>query len=105
MENDGDCISNAVRELRTGQGVSLEALARHCALSRRQVQQIEEGGQDAFYSAAIKQQAERKVLSSLNDPDAIQAMQRDGVGVVRTLPRPLASRPPLLNSLRVQRAA
>jgi transcriptional regulator with XRE-family HTH domain len=62
---------NGVRTLRTRHGLSVEALAKHCALSIRQLQQIEEGGHDAFYSQAIKQLAVRKVLDALQAPEKL----------------------------------
>lgn len=66
---------DSVRTLRTSHGLSLEALAKHCALSIRQLRQIEEGGHDAFYSPAIKQLAVRKVLNALQDVDSVVRSQ------------------------------
>ena len=67
---------DSVRSLRTAHGVSVEALARHCALSVRQLRQIEEGGSDAFYSMAIKQQAMHKVLTALQKTETLLALQK-----------------------------
>jgi len=64
-----------VHALRTNHGLSMEALAKHCALSTRQLRQIEEGGHDAFYSPAIKQLAVRKVLSALQDVEGLLRTQ------------------------------
>ena len=69
-------VPDTVRDMRTQHGLSMEALAKHCALSIRQLRQIEEGGHDAFYSPAIKALAARKVLSALQDADGVLRTQQ-----------------------------
>ena len=76
MEQNHCHEPDGVRSLRVAHGVSLEAIARHCSLSVKQLQQIEEGGSDAFYSPAIKQQALNKVMQALKRPDSLQALQK-----------------------------
>ena len=76
MNPQTSCETEQVRQLRLAQGLSLEALARHCTLSIRQLRQIEEGGHDAFYSVSIKQLAQRKVLLVLQDAEALASMRR-----------------------------
>jgi transcriptional regulator with XRE-family HTH domain len=66
---------DSVRSLRVAHGVSVEALARHCSLSVRQLRQIEEGGSDAFYSPAIKQLATHKVMTALKKTETLLALQ------------------------------
>lgn len=67
--------TNMIPEIRTQYGLSMEELAKHCALSIRQMRQIEEGGDDAFYSLAIKSLAIRKVLAALQDIDRVSRAQ------------------------------
>jgi DNA-binding transcriptional regulator YiaG len=97
--------SGDVRQIRAAKGVTLEALARHCALSIRQLRQIEEGGHDAFYSPSIKQLAQRKVLVALHDADALQAMQRLPHEVLRPMLRPVMQRSFVLETFCAQRAS
>ena len=76
MNSDAVHEPDSVRSLRTANGVSVEALARHCALSVRQLRQIEEGGTDAFYSPAIKLRAMHKVMEALQQTDTLLALQK-----------------------------
>ena len=77
---------DSVRSLRMAHGVSLETLARHCALSVRQLRQIEEGGSDAFYSPSIKRLAVLKVLDVLRDTEKRLALQ---AAMIREMDAPL----------------
>lgn len=107
MGQKHDFDLDKVHALRTSHGLSMEALAKHCALSIRQLRQIEEGGHDAFYSPAIKQLAVRKVLSALQDVDGLlrsqsQWLARPDNTPVQWGPRVLAFKS---NSLRTGRSA
>ncbi len=66
---------DGVLSLRMAHGISQETLARHCSLSVKQLRQIEEGGSDAFYSPAIKQQAIQKVMDALKNTGSLKALQ------------------------------
>jgi hypothetical protein len=52
----------AVRQQREALGLSRSEVATRCCLSAKQVEQIEDGGHGAFYSASIKAHAQRRVL-------------------------------------------
>jgi transcriptional regulator with XRE-family HTH domain len=52
----------AVRQQREALGLSRSDVAARCCLSTKQVEQIEDGGHGAFYSASIKAHAQRRVL-------------------------------------------
>ena len=54
-----------LQALRLALGWDLPALARRCALSVTQVRQLEEGGDGAFYSEAIKAAVGRRVIERL----------------------------------------
>lgn len=54
-----------LRTLRIEQGIDAYVLAHSCALSSRQLQELEEGGLSSFYSEAIKYHTGMKVLRKL----------------------------------------
>lgn len=60
------------RQWREALGLDQREVAQRCCLSPRQLQQIEEGGDSAFYSASIKAHAQRRLMDWL----ARQANQR-----------------------------
>ena len=60
------------RQWREALGLERREVAKRCCLSPRQLQQIEEGGDSAFYSASIKAHAPRRLM----DWRARQADQR-----------------------------
>lgn len=66
---------NALRE---AAGLDIAVLAKRHSLSVHQVRQLEEGGDDRFYSQAIKLQVGRKLLRSLGG-DLVELPQPDGV--------------------------
>ena len=51
-----------LRQQREALGLTRREVALRCCLSPRQIEQIEDGGDSAFYSAAIKSHAQRRVL-------------------------------------------
>lgn len=67
-----------LNELREAAGLDIAILAKRHSLSVHQVRQLEEGGDDRFYSQAIKLQVGRKLLRSLGG-DLVELPQPDGV--------------------------
>jgi hypothetical protein len=57
--------AHLLQSLREAAGLDISILAKRHSLSIHQVRQLEEGGQDRFYSQAIKLQVGRKLLRSL----------------------------------------
>jgi len=53
------------RQWREALGLDRREVAQRCCLSPRQLQQIEEGGDSAFYSASIKAHAKRRLMDWL----------------------------------------
>jgi len=53
------------RQWREALGLDRREVAQRCCLSPRQLQQIEEGGDSAFYSASIKAHAQRRLMDWL----------------------------------------
>jgi transcriptional regulator with XRE-family HTH domain len=62
-------------ESRQRLGLSIEALALDACLSKKQIQQIENGEQSAFYSAALKLRSAQKVATilGLDEADYLEA--------------------------------
>ena len=60
------------RQWREALGLQRREVAQRCCLSPRQLEQIEGGGDSAFYSASIKAHAQRRLMDWL----ARQASQR-----------------------------
>jgi transcriptional regulator with XRE-family HTH domain len=61
-----------LRQLREEAGLSLSALARTAALSKNQIEQLENGGDSLFYNPGVKRQAARKLATLLGvDPKTI----------------------------------
>jgi predicted transcriptional regulator len=52
---------NSIKEAREALGISIADLATRATLSKKQLEQIENGGEESFYSEAIKLIAMRKV--------------------------------------------
>jgi transposase-like protein len=60
--------------LRKAAGLDVSVLAKRHSLSIHQVRQLEEGGDDRFYSSAIKWQAGRKLVRALGG-DLVEAVR------------------------------
>lgn len=66
----GDQLKNA----REKAGLSLESVAKTSALSNKQLEEIESGGDSSFYTLAIKVTAAKKVgkILGLNEDDFLE---------------------------------
>lgn len=65
-----DILGDKIRQAREAVGISIEELARKAALSKRQLEQIENGGNSCFYSYAIKINAAKKIAKMLGMDEA-----------------------------------
>jgi len=72
-------IGKSFKQARESLGLSVEDLAKKATFSKRQVQQIEEGGYSAFYSPAIQFQSAKKMamILGLSHEDAFQIAKAD----------------------------
>jgi hypothetical protein len=68
--------AHRLRQLRIAQGLDTFALASRCALSERQLLELEGTGEGGFYSEAIKYQTGLKVLRYLGDDATVDALPR-----------------------------
>jgi transcriptional regulator with XRE-family HTH domain len=70
--NEPDSFTNGslLRMRREARGWTLSDMAHRSCLSLKQVQQIEEGGSESFYSEAVKLTAAKKVASLLGLPES-----------------------------------
>lgn len=68
--------AHRLRQLRLAQGIDTFALANRCAISERQLQELEGVGEGGFYSESIKHQTGLKVLRHLGDERADAAQPR-----------------------------
>lgn len=59
-----------LKEARTSQGIAIEKVAMDLCLSKTHIFQIEDGGESAFYSYALKVQIARKMALYLNVPES-----------------------------------
>jgi cytoskeletal protein RodZ len=64
-ESDSPINGNLLRLQREARGLTLNDIAHRACLSLKQVQQLEEGGLESFYSEAVKVTAAKKVASLL----------------------------------------
>lgn len=89
--------------LREAAGLDISILAKRHSLSVHHVRQLEEGGDDRFYSQAIKLQVGRKLLRALGG-DLVE-LPEPTVAVAAVDPAPLTVSEPLLASAVVREAA
>lgn len=93
--------AHRMRELRLAQGIDTFTLANRCAISERQVQELEGMGDGGFYSEAIKYQTGLKLLRYLGDDTAIGTEPSQAVRVSGTrraaATLPLTVAPPFEN--------
>jgi len=59
-------LGEKIKHARENLGLSIDDLATQVTLSKKQLEQIENGGEESFYSAAIKLIAARKVARILD---------------------------------------
>lgn len=79
--------SQQLTSLREAAGLDIAILAKRHSLSIHQVRQLEEGGDDRFYSQAIKLQVGRKLLRSLGG-DLVELPEPE-MSVAEALPSPV----------------
>ena len=67
-------LGDKLKEARERAGLSLQDVATKASLSKKQVQEIENGGDSFFYTAAIKLNTAKKVgtLLGLNEDDFLE---------------------------------
>ena len=67
-------LGDKLKEAREKAGLSLQDVATKASLSKKQVQEIENGGDSFFYTAAIKLNTAKKVgtLLGLNEDDFLE---------------------------------
>ncbi|MEI8296266.1 MAG: helix-turn-helix transcriptional regulator [Alphaproteobacteria bacterium] len=67
-------LGDQLKEAREKAGLTLQDVATKASLSKKQVQEIENGGASLFYTVAIKLTAAKKVgkLLGLHDDDFLQ---------------------------------
>ena len=67
-------LGDQLKEAREKAGLTLQDVAKKASLSKKQVQEIENGGASLFYSVGIKLTAAKKVgkLLGLNEDDFLE---------------------------------
>jgi len=58
-------LGSKIKEARQKADLSLEDLAKQACLSKKQLEQIEDGGDSCFYTAAIKLASVRRIAKIL----------------------------------------
>jgi cytoskeletal protein RodZ len=94
-ESDSPINGNLLRLQREARGLTLNDIAHRACLSLKQVQQLEEGGLESFYSEAVKVTAAKKVASLLG-LSAAQALNQPVPSLV-TFDAPSATLHPTAN--------
>lgn len=82
MINSQVRINGAIlKDARTTQGLAIEKVAMDLCVSKTHIFQIEDGGEGAFYSYALKVQITRKLALYLNVPEsaAFDSVEEDGI--------------------------
>ena len=82
MTNSQVRINGAIlKDARTTQGLAIEKVAMDLCVSKTHIFQIEDGGEGAFYSYAIKVQIARKMALYLKVPEsaAFDSVEEDGI--------------------------
>ena len=85
--------AHRLRQLRLGQELDTFTLAHRCALSERQLMELEGAGEGGFYSEAIKHQSGLKVLRYLGDELAQDDLVRNSSEPHRTNRKPAIIQP------------
>ena len=67
-------LGEQLKNAREKAGLSLESVAKTSALSNKQLEEIESGGESSFYTLAIKVTAAKKVgkILGLNEDDFLE---------------------------------
>jgi transcriptional regulator with XRE-family HTH domain len=68
--NTTTLLGEKIKVAREAANLSVEDLSRSATISKKQLQQIEEGGDSSFYSVAIKLIAAKKVAKILKMHDS-----------------------------------
>ena len=82
MINSQVRINGAIlKDARTTQGLAIEKVAMDLCVSKTHIFQIEDGGEGAFYSYALKVQITRKLALYLKVPEsaAFDSVEEDGI--------------------------
>jgi transcriptional regulator with XRE-family HTH domain len=82
MINSQARINGAIlKDARTTQGLAIEKVAMDLCVSKTHIFQIEDGGEGAFYSYALKVQIARKLALYLKVPEsaAFDSVEEDGI--------------------------
>ena len=82
MTNSQVRINGAIlKDARTTQGLAIEKVAMDLCVSKTHIFQIEDGGEGAFYSYALKVQIARKMALYLKVPEsaAFDSVEEDGI--------------------------
>ena len=68
-------LGDQLKDAREKAGLSLEAVAKKASLSFKQLEEIENGGDSFFYTAAIKLSTAKKIgkMLGLNEDDFLES--------------------------------